>query len=321
MPLSDNPTDTVLIVDDSLDSVRMINDVLEDAGMTVLVALEGAQAINITRNITPDLILLDAVMPHMDGFETCRQLKQNPNLSDCPIIFMTGLSDTEHVVMGLSSGGVDYVNKPINTEELLARMRVHLANARMAQSVRSALDQTGQFLFAVNSRGELSWSTPQARRRFDQSGCYSQYSQGQGELGQGGQGQGAGLESSLSAWLARGPEPGHHFKLDADTRLVDRALDVEFLARVSAEEHLLRLVDSNQPEDATARLKEAFAVTQREADVLLWIANGKTNREIGQILEMSPRTVNKHLEQVFRKLGVENRTAAAATAIRCLVRF
>jgi DNA-binding CsgD family transcriptional regulator len=86
------------------------------------------------------------------------------------------------------------------------------------------------------------------------------------------------------------------------------------------EEYLLRLSNPHKPADDTHALKEQFGVTGREADVLLWIANGKTNREIGQILDMSPRTVNKHLEQVFRKLGVENRTSAAAIAIKCLAK-
>src|SRR5690606_40652349 len=85
---------------------------------------------------------------------------------------------------------------------------------------------------------------------------------------------------------------------------------IEFLARVSAQENLLRLIDDPRSSDASVRLRDALGLTGREADVMLWIANGKTNREIGQILDMSPRTVNKHLEQVFRKLGVENRTAA-----------
>src|SRR5690606_15794670 len=97
-----------------------------------------------------------------------------------------------------------------------------------------------------------------------------------------------------------------------------RILSVEFLALVDNKEYLLRLSDAPKPAAATDTFKQQFAVTGREADVLLWIANGKTNREIGQILEMSPRTVNKHLEQIFRKLGVENRTSAAAVAIRCL---
>jgi DNA-binding response OmpR family regulator/DNA-binding CsgD family transcriptional regulator len=295
----------VLIVDDSLDSIRMLNDVLENAGMTVLIALEGAQALNITRNIVPDLILLDALMPNMDGFETCRALRANPALHDVPIIFMTGLSDTEHVVMGLKAGGVDYVTKPINSEELLARMQVHLANARMAKSARLALDHAGHFLFAVNAQGEVQWATPQVRQRLHLCG----YGQAE-DL--------TALSSELAEWLAHKPEPGHHF---SPARAGAKGPAVEYLASVSEQEILLRLSDRQQGSDATERLKETFGLTGREADVMLWIANGKTNREIGQILDMSPRTVNKHLEQVFRKLGVENRTAAAAAAIRCLARF
>lgn len=301
----ERPRDTILIVDDALDSVRMLNDVLENAGMTVLVALEGAQALNITRNITPDLILLDALMPNMDGFETCRQLKTNPTLTDVPIIFMTGLSDTEHVVMGLNSGGVDYVNKPIKADELLARMQVHLANARMAQSARMALDHTGHYLFAVDAKGEQLWATPQVSQRLHQCG-YAHTDDLQL------------LAGELATWLSHAPQPGHHL---TPARASKDGPVIEFLASVSAQEHLLRLVDNPRSDDACERLRDHFGLTGREADVMLWIANGKTNREIGQILDMSPRTVNKHLEQVFRKLGVENRTAAAAAAIRCLARF
>lgn len=297
--------DTVLIVDDALDSIRMLNDVLENAGMTVLIALEGAQALNISRNITPDIVLLDALMPNMDGFETCRQLKRNPALADVPIIFMTGLSDTEHVVMGLNAGGVDYVTKPINPDELIARMQVHLANARIAQSTRQALDQTGQYLFAVDQNGQLLWATPQVHQRLHQAG----YGQA-GDL--------KVLADELGIWLAHQPHPGHHL---VPQRVSAEGPSIEFLARVSAEENLLRLIDNPRSSDASVRLREALGLTVREADVMLWIANGKTNREIGQILDMSPRTVNKHLEQVFRKLGVENRTAAAAAAIKCLTRF
>lgn len=298
-------SDTVLIVDDALDSIRMLNDVLENAGMTVLVALEGAQALNISRNITPDIVLLDAMMPNMDGFETCRQLKRNPALADVPIIFMTGLSDTEHVVMGLNAGGVDYVTKPINADELIARMQVHLANARIAQSARQALDQTGQYLFAVDQGGQMLWATPQVHQRLHQAG----YGQA-GDL--------ALLADELGIWLDHQPQPGHHL---APQRAGADGPSIEFLARVSAQENLLRLIDDPRSSDASVRLRDALGLTGREADVMLWIANGKTNREIGQILDMSPRTVNKHLEQVFRKLGVENRTAAAAAAIRCLARF
>src|SRR5580704_2228731 len=126
--------DIVLVVDDSPDALRMLTDLLEEAGMTALVALEGDQALAIVEKITPDIILMDAVMPSIDGFETCRRLKHNKALAHVPVIFMTGLSETQDIVKGLEAGGVDYVTKPIVPDELLARIRVHLANARLAHS-------------------------------------------------------------------------------------------------------------------------------------------------------------------------------------------
>ncbi|MCM0613841.1 response regulator [Marinobacter sediminum] len=298
MKLHDDQKTVVMVVDDAVDSIRMINDALEEAGMTVLVALEGNQALTISRNITPDVVLMDALMPHMDGFETCRRLKENPAFADIPIIFMTGLSDTEHVVMGLNAGGVDYVNKPINTTELLARMDVHLANARMTKSARSALDTAGQNLFAVDREGNLLWGTPHVCRCLPDSN-HPEFLE---------------VKSQLEEWLGHNLEPGHSMPL----KIVDTPRSVEFLALVDGREYLLRLKTPQNQNSAAAALRERFQLTLRESDVLLWIANGKTNREIGQILDMSPRTVNKHLEQVFRKLGVENRTAAAASAIRLL---
>ena len=129
-----------------------------------MVALDGASAMRIVDQITPDIILLDAVMPGMDGFETCRRLKRDAGLSNVPVIFMTGLAETEHIVRGLEAGGVDYVTKPIVIEEMLARIRVHLANARLTQSARAALDVSGRFLLAVNRQGKLMWATPQAQK-------------------------------------------------------------------------------------------------------------------------------------------------------------
>jgi DNA-binding NarL/FixJ family response regulator len=298
-----NTKTVVLVVDDAIDSIHMLNDVLEEAEFTVLVALEGTQALTITQNITPDIILLDAIMPHMDGFETCRRLKQNPELANVPIIFMTGLSDTEHVVMGLNAGGVDYVTKPINPDEMIARMRVHLTNARLAQSARAALDTAGHYLFAINQQGQPQWATPQVHHLLQSAGANSEKEH-------------SAVAQMLCEWLTHKPESGRTLSLTC----LPCALTVEFLAFVDNKEYLLRLSDTPKPAAVTEVLKHQFSVTGREADVLVWIANGKTNREIGQILEMSPRTVNKHLEQIFRKLGVENRTSAAAVTLKYLAK-
>ena len=156
--------DIVLVVDDSPETLRMLTDAIEEAGMTVLVAREGEHALSIVERMTPDVILMDALMPGADGFETCRRLKQKKALAHVPIIFMTGLTDTERIIEGFEAGGVDYVTKPIVPGELLARLRVHLANARIAHSARAALDAFGRFLLATNHAGKVMWCTPQAAR-------------------------------------------------------------------------------------------------------------------------------------------------------------
>src|SRR6476660_5298131 len=164
MIIESKKRDVALVVDDSPETLRLLTDALDTAGMTVMLALDGAAAMRIVDQITPDIILLDAMMPGIDGFETCRRLKREAGLSNVPVIFMTGLADTEHIVRGLEAGGVDYVTKPIAIEEMLARIRVHLANARLTQSARAALDVSGRYLLAVNSLGKIMWATPQAQK-------------------------------------------------------------------------------------------------------------------------------------------------------------
>ena len=156
--------DIVLVVDDAPDTLSFLTDTLEGAGVTVLIATDGASCLELVDQITPHLILRGAMMPGLDGFETCRRLKQEKALQHVPVIFMTGLSDTEHVLEGLQAGGVDYVAKPIVVEELLARIRVHLANARVTSGSQMALDATGRFLLAIDGTGTPLWCTPRAEQ-------------------------------------------------------------------------------------------------------------------------------------------------------------
>jgi DNA-binding NarL/FixJ family response regulator len=291
--------EVILVVDDSPETLSLINDTLEEAGYNVLVALEGRQALTIARRIRPDMILLDALMPQMDGFETCRELKRIPSLSSIPVIFMTGLSDTRDIVQGLSAGGVDYLTKPINTEELVARMQVHLNNARLTSHAWQALDTAGQHLFSTDATGAMAWATPQTFALFAKAGASATW-------------QESSLVAQLQPWLARAPG-------NAPLSLtgLDLPLSIHHVQELPEGGHLLRLQEGlNAAPDAL--LREHLNLTARESEVLLWISNGKTNREIAEILDMSPRTVNKHLEQIFRKLGVENRTAAARMALNVL---
>ena len=296
--------DIVLVVDDSSDALSLINDTLESAGLDVLVALEGKQALTIARRIRPDIILLDAIMPKMDGFETCRALKADARLASIPVIFMTGLTDTEDLVRGLESGGVDYLTKPINPSELLARMKVHLSNARLTNSAQTALDSTGQHLLTVSTQGKIQWATPQAYALLAKARADEQWQDQQ-------------LAPQLQRWLAHEPKNNQQLALAK----LEYPLAVKLVNDPNAEhknsEKLLKLIDGQRPSGA-AMLKLQLSLTERESEVLYWTANGKTNRETAEILTMSPRTVNKHLEQVFPKLGVENRTAAAGVALRLM---
>jgi DNA-binding NarL/FixJ family response regulator len=300
--------DTVLVVDDTPETLGFLTDTLDHAGFTVLIATDGESALALVEQITPDLVLMDAVMPGMDGFETCRRLKGEKRLSHLPVIFMTGLSETEHVVQGLGAGGVDYVTKPIVIDELLARIRVHLANARVAHGSRAALDAAGRFLVATDASGHLLWCTPKAKQLL-------------AELFPTNSDDRAGLPPNVVRQLTGLRQPGAGGLAGARSiiEVGGRKMELAFLSSTGPDELLFRLTEISTVPDEQL-LQQTLLLTTRESQVLLWISRGKSNREIGAILDISPRTVNKHLEQVFVKLGVENRAAAAARAVRSLTR-
>src|SRR5580692_154645 len=131
-PMPSLPQDKpiILIVDDTPDNLALLSDTLQSAGYAVLVALDGASAIDRLALVTPDAVLLDAMMPGMDGFETCRLIKQNPRNQHLPIIFMTALTESEHVVQGFRVGGVDYVTKPVRPSEVVARIGAHVQRSQ-----------------------------------------------------------------------------------------------------------------------------------------------------------------------------------------------
>jgi DNA-binding response OmpR family regulator len=214
MQVSSEAQPRVMIVDDTPANLAFLSDALEDAGYQVLVALNGMTALRQLDLVRPDLILLDAIMPGLDGFQICERLKARDDTRAIPVIFMTALTDTADVVRGFDHGAVDYLTKPVREAEVLARIAAHLGRAR------------------------------DLRR----------------------------LEQRVSALAPAARE-----------------------SAVGAADH---------------------GLTAREAEVLEWVAAGKTNRDIAAILDISPRTVTKHLERIFVKLGVETRTAAARHAVR-----
>ena len=295
----------VLIVDDVPDNLAVLHDALDAAGYTVLVATEGSSALQRAAQADPDIILLDAVMPGIDGFEVARRLKAGPETAHIPIIFMTGLTETEHVLAAFEAGGVDYITKPIRPPEVLARMAAHMMAARQARQARNALDAYGHATIAVRMEAGLSarlvWQTPLARRWLP---AYFDVPPDQvpAELLDWLQAAAAGRDvRPLSTASA---ERGRVCQLVAT--LQGRTVDDDWLV-------VLREVSDAATVEATML---AFGLTLRESEVLYWVAKGKTNRDIGDILGSSPATVKKHLEHVYEKLGVETRTAAAAMAMQ-----
>ena len=294
--------DTVLVVDDVPGTLGLLNEALEAGGYTVLLAQSAAFALTVIERIVPDIILIDAIMPGMDGFELCRIMKRNAALVAVPIIFMTGLTESEHVVRGFEAGGVDYVAKPVAPNEVIARIGVHLVNARRTRSAQMALDAAGRFLIAAAPDGRVLWSTPQA------TALLREAADAMPDRGR----------SELYAW---GPDweinpadlvPGRCVASLIHSR---QTLEFHFVGQFGPDEMLLRVVAA-QAASGEALLRQRHGLTAREAEVLLWISRGKSNRDIGDILGLKPGTVTKHLEQIYIKLGVENRASAATIAVR-----
>ncbi len=304
-PFDHRSAHVVLIVDDVPENLAVLHDALDESGYTVLVANHGAAALELASAVVPDIILLDAVMPGMDGFEVCRQLRSQVATRHIPVIFMTGLTETEHVVAAFDAGGTDYVAKPVRQSEVLARIRAHLQTARLMDQARSALDAFGNAVLAIApGDGRIVWQTPLARQWM------------QGYFAPPGAPAIDATPAALSAWLAATAQARRAglahpplTVLQGATRLIFNAADLG-----DSDQWMIVLREESDAAQVQA-LMALFRLTQRESEVLNWVIKGKTNRDIGDILGTSPRTVNKHLEHVFVKLGVETRTAAASLAM------
>ncbi|VWX57202.1 Two component transcriptional regulator, LuxR family [Burkholderiales bacterium 8X] len=307
-------SDLVLIVDDVPDNLAVLHDALDESGYTVLVATGGEQALQRAAQARPDIILLDAMMPGIDGFEVARRLKADLATASIPIVFMTGLTETEHLVAALEAGGVDYVTKPIKPKEVLARMNVHLQGARRARQearqagqARNALDAFGYASCTIRMpEGKLIWQTALARDLL-QRYCSTLAPATPPPVLE-------WLQRHLPDAQQRGIEPPM-LSIGQGAAQLKLRLHQQTGQDEAGDEWLIimrEVSDSAVIEAMSLSLK----LTAREAEVLYWVVKGKTNKDIGEILGSSPATAKKHLERVYVKLGVETRTAAAGVAMK-----
>jgi DNA-binding NarL/FixJ family response regulator len=297
-PIERPPGQLVLVVDDVPENLAVLHDALDESGYSVVVASNGAAALERAQALAPDIVLLDAVMPGMDGFEVCRRLKSDAQTRPIPVIFMTGLTETEHVLAAFQAGGTDYVTKPVRQNEMLARIQAHMQTARLVTQARSALDAFGHAVLAVGEDERIVWQTPLARQWMT-----TYFPAHRTEF----------VPPQVSPWL-QGAVRSRALGDDALPLVIAQGTRrLIFTIAEAVEAAQWTIVLREESDSALVQsLMAKFPLTQREAEVLHWVSKGKTNRDIGDILGTSPRTVNKHLEHVFEKLGVETRTAAAS---------
>ena len=290
--------ESILIVDDIPENLSLLHESLDQAGYQVLVATNGFSAIEIAHRSQPDMILLDGSMPEIDGFETCLQLKSSPMTEHIPVIFMTGLTETEHILKGFQVGGVDYVTKPLNIDEVQARVKTHLLQARLMHQQKQMLDATGSAIVSLNLNGEMIWQTPVVSELLKRHEIDLEH-----------------FQKSLNIWLQdllKQPDQAHfiHGQYGHQQHQLQLNLLTPMDGNRVFKHVLVQLKEQTQMPSAEEITQACPTLTPREAEVMHWVTMGKTNRDIAEILQLSPRTVNKHLEHVFEKLFVETRTAA-----------
>ncbi len=282
----------ILVVDDTPANLSLLLDALTEAGYEILVAESGHSALALLDHTTPDLVLLDLIMPGMDGIATCLRLKERPECRDVPVLFMTAIDEPEQKVRAFEAGAFDYITKPAYPPEVLARVAAHLQIRALQKSLADEL------ALRVEAENQLSQSLDRAVVLADTAGrivfssrlaenLLHKYFPGRiaGVLP-------AGLGTSGPLVARRFAEPGRNDLV------------------------LLVLEEPNTPPGPAALL--TLGLTPREAEVLYWMAQGKSNPDIATILGASVRTVHKHAEHIFQKLGLETRGAATVAALEVL---
>lgn len=295
---------TVLVVDDIPGNLKLLLDALSGAGHRVLVAESGEGALLQLEHEVPDLLLLDYVLPGLTGLDVCRRLKAQPRLADVPVIFLTAVAEVEEKVRVLEAGAVDYVTKPIQTAEVMARVATHL---RIAQLNRALLERNAALEAEIAMRIEAE---EQLRSSLDRALLVT------GPDGR------IHFATKLAQTLLRrffpgvgeGQLPPPLRGLSAEAMPSD--LEVRAFSRKDASD--FTVLELRAGSEAQPALLMALGLTPREAEILFWVSEGKTNPEIAVIVGAAVRTVEKHVERVLGKLAVENRGAAARRALDVL---
>jgi CheY-like chemotaxis protein/DNA-binding CsgD family transcriptional regulator len=298
----------VMIIDDTPENLALLSDTLSEAGYRVLVATDGNSALAQITHLKPDIILLDVMMPGLNGFDTCNRLKANPDTTTIPVLFMTAMGDLDNLLRGFDEGAVDYLVKPIRPPEVLARVQAHLKLAMNFQRAETALNNSPFAVMAVNKAGNITW-LPESGLNWISSYLAQMGLADEIYIG-------TALPAPILTWLkyrqnnACGDELGAYESIHNNIRFTLK------LSNCGHTGEYLLLLEKHTGEWHLEAARTSLGLTAREAEILMWISRGKTNKEMGLIMGTSPRTVNKHLEHIFEKLGVATRAAAVSMAVQ-----
>jgi DNA-binding response OmpR family regulator/DNA-binding CsgD family transcriptional regulator len=308
---------TILLIDDTPANLGVLFDVLETAGFSVRVSESGEHALAIVPTVRPDIILLDVLMPGLDGLATCRRLKADPAHRDIPVFFITALTEVVDKVAGFAAGAVDYITKPLQPEEVLARVNAHLR----IRELQATLEEKNTLLAAQNETLEVRNEQLDAavQQRLAAERALAQ-SLDRAVLVVSPAGEIVFRSEVAARLLAR------HFPADAKAGRLPAALrkgathpTVTVERSLPADDRgcaLLALAEIQPP--PSPRVLEPLGLSPREAEILFWVAQGKTSPEIALILDTAVGTVKKHMQHVLIKLHVETRLAAALKATELL---
>jgi len=305
LPTPGKAVERILLIDDDAGSMFVLAEYLRQCGFAVDCAENAESASVHLRSHHPDLILLDVLMPDTDGFEICRMLKAHPEDREIPVLFVTGLHETKEKVKAFAAGAVDYLTKPVDPEEALARIRHHLGmRAAQVELIRDRDKLLREMLRRSTTEDALQTSLDRALIVATSTGVIQFCSAPAASL----------LRTHIPDMAPNQLPPG----LLAGGAIGD--LRIERVPAPEGKDCVLLALHVAQP-PASFRDLLSLGLTPRETEILYWIAQGKTSPEAGLILGISMNTVKKHVQNILPKLGVETRFAAALAASDILNRL
>lgn len=299
----------ILLVDDNPENLRLLAGLLQIQNYQVAIVKSGTKALKFATSHKPELILLDIMMPEMDGFGVCSRLKSDASTRDIPVIFLSALADTSVITRGFEVGGVDYITKPFHREEVLARVRLHLKLRQMQEALQEARDEMER---KVEKRtAELLNVCRHLEKRDRELAAKTK------DLEE--------MNAALQVLLKNREE----YRREVERTVVFNMNSFVFPLLDRLRESRINSVQTSYLDDIISNLKKICspfmrrmsAEFQRLSPAEIRIANliryGKSTKEIARMMNLSTRTVENHRNSIRKKIGIQNKKINLKICLAC----